>query len=56
MRVSPSTLEEIEVAYQRYIREVVNSGLAPGSRNTYRLNVQRFIQWLRCEYTPRRRG
>ena len=55
MRVSPSTLEELELAYQRYVREVVNTGLALGSRDTYRQNIRRFIEWLRCEYTPKSR-
>ena len=51
-RVRPETLHEVKKALAAYGAEVDASGLAVGSKESYRRLASYFVRWLRCDYQP----
>jgi hypothetical protein len=47
-----STIREIERTLEQYKSEIGFSSLSAQTRRTYIQDVERFIRWLKDEYTP----
>ena len=51
-RVSPAALTEVETALREYVREVLQVGYGAMSLNLHVDYADKFVRWLKYEFTP----
>ena len=51
-RVSKGSVQEIELALERYRAEVGRASLADNTKDTYLLHANNFVRWLKREFEP----
>lgn len=51
-RIGPLCLEQVEMAFEAYRREVEASQLAPATKRTYLHHAETFVRWMRGDFEP----
>jgi hypothetical protein len=52
VKISPSSLSEIEVALKAYINTVLATDLSAASQGIYTDHASNFVRWMKGEFNP----